>query len=120
MKRICTVLGILIPLYSIVQGKSHLDTVATPLTGQYDFTRLPLREAVALQNYSGQPNQNGILASYELSLPAFSKGCYFNGDRPDTYISESFIKQKIFMSLQIQTTFHQLNANSTFLLLNSL
>lgn len=52
-----------------------------PVTEKIDFARSGRSGVKILENYSGRPNEFGILKRYELVLPEFSRGCYFSGDR---------------------------------------
>ncbi|MHC4618224.1 MAG: Sip1-related alpha-galactosidase [Planctomycetota bacterium] len=51
-----------------------------PITEKVDLAKLPASGVRILENYSGQPNEYGILNRYELVFPEFARGCYFSGD----------------------------------------
>jgi len=52
----------------------------TPISEKIDFAGLGRSGVKILENFSGQPNEFGMLKRYELVLPEFSHGCYFSGD----------------------------------------
>ncbi len=67
------------------QKKTHLDKVITPVTYRYNIEALKQKGTMIKENYTGTPDENGILACYELAVPAFKSGCYFTGDKPDAW-----------------------------------
>ncbi len=46
----------------------------------YDFYSLPESGIEILRDFSGEPNDDGILATYSISLPDYRKGYYFSSD----------------------------------------
>ena len=51
-----------------------------PVTEKIEFAGLGQSGVKILEDYSGRPNEFGILKRSELVLPEFSRGCYFSGD----------------------------------------
>ncbi len=58
----------------IAQGNKGL------VTEKIEFAGLGQSGVKILEDYSGRPNEFGILKRSELVLPEFSRGCYFSGD----------------------------------------
>ena len=52
----------------------------TSITEIIDVTNLAPDGIEVLKDYSGKPNEFGILKRFELVLPEFVRGCYFSGD----------------------------------------
>jgi hypothetical protein len=57
----------------------------TPVTDSIDLGALEAKGVKVLTDFTGQPDEFGILKRYELIAPPFRRGCYFNGDRPDSW-----------------------------------
>jgi len=51
-----------------------------PVTEKIEFAGLGQSGVKILEDYSGRPNEFGILKRSELVLPEFPRGCYFSGD----------------------------------------
>jgi len=51
-----------------------------PVAEKIELAGLGRSGVKILEDYSGRPNEFGILKRYELVLPEFSRGCYFSGD----------------------------------------